>query len=1385
MLEVSYCVSHHNTVNQSDLKITGVRIMAVRTANRGPAHPGVHVWRNVIPKGMTVTKAASLLGVGRPALSNFLHGKSALSQEMALRLKQTFGADRERLLDLQAQYDRRDDALKAPVVSGRHVPVLAEIKAQQIEQWSNTTRAREELPALLRRLVCATLGEATRVDFPAFDNAQRPGWDGIVETAAPSPWVPEGRSCWEFGCATKPGTKASSDYAKRTKGVSLATRLESVFVFVTSRNWWQKNEWAAEKAALQDWKDVCAYDASDLEQWLEQSAETQVWFAARLNVQVDGVRSPEQCWSGWADACEPALPSSLFSVVEGDTTKLKELKEWLGAPPERPFIVVADSPQEALAFACHSISKVGNGKPGTSALVVDTPEVMRKLLSTNSAPKIAIIHDSQVEREIGNLFHRCHCLIVRLASGVAPEIKPDIRLELPTREDFLASLKSMGYNQDKIDRLARESGRSPTVLRRRLSGIPAVREPAWTGTAKIARKLLPAALVGAWNEAHTADCKIVRKLARKRNYEKIETGINELLRLEEPPLWSAGNYQGVVSRVDALFGIAEFVTKSDLNTFFSCAERVLAERDPALDLPEDQRWVAAAHGKVRIHSTALREGISDTLVLLSVYGNGLFRERLGIDVESRVSSLIRKLLEPFTIDILLSQDMQLPRYAEAAPEAFLNLIKADLDQKPEPIVFGLLKPSKDPLFSGCPRTGLLWALEFLAWRNVDRASEILARLSEVEISDNFAHTPFASLKGIHLSWMPQTAALLEERLHVFENLMERYPRIGWRLSMEQLKSDFQTASHNYRPRWRDDASGFGRVTTYREMQHVRRKAFYLALNRPEHDPDSLADLIEHLAAMPTGSQNAVWVLIDKWMAAEADDRAKAKLRERIRRSLRFWQKSPQGVSSSTRNRARATCAKLEPSDPVARHAWLFDNHWVHHIGDNDRDFAKREKKIQNIRSLAIRAIWRKRGMDGVMELIFDSRTSRVVGHCVGRNITNTGSLAIILDGCLSTTRELRKKADECVEGLLSSVDDETCCNLLETIADGADTDQVVRIFQCAPARQSTWKLLEQYGKKAISQYWRKIVPPWHTRDDADLNEMIRCLLNSKRPRAAFNAVRFDWSRIETELLMRLLEDVRTVAAEPDGEYLLDRHEISDALETLDGRLGITPDIMANLEFLYVDALDKGTRGIPNLERKIAKSPEFFVQILAAMYDRDDGQIDPPEIRIDSQERRMGMFSAARRIFDQINRIPGTTGDGRIDTNALQNWVSEARRLCAEFGRAKIGDHYIGGLLAKAPVDEGELWPCKAVCDVMENTVSEEIGRSFRIGTINQRGVYSRSVGDGGAQEHEFAEKYRLLARQRRIDYPYVGRVLEGIAASYDDFAAKEDDRAKVDKRLRY
>ena len=73
---------------------------------KNPPHPGGVLRRQVIePLGLTVTDAAKVLRVSRPAISNLLNERVALSPEMAVRFEKAFGVDMETILRLQHSYD--------------------------------------------------------------------------------------------------------------------------------------------------------------------------------------------------------------------------------------------------------------------------------------------------------------------------------------------------------------------------------------------------------------------------------------------------------------------------------------------------------------------------------------------------------------------------------------------------------------------------------------------------------------------------------------------------------------------------------------------------------------------------------------------------------------------------------------------------------------------------------------------------------------------------------------------------------------------------------------------------------------------------------------------------------------------------------------------------------------------------------------------------------------------------------------------------------------------------------------------------------------------------------------------------------------------------------
>jgi addiction module HigA family antidote len=73
---------------------------------KNPPHPGGVVLRQCIePLGLTITAAATALGVTRTTLSELVNEKRGISPEMAVRLSKVFGGSAESWLTQQVQYE--------------------------------------------------------------------------------------------------------------------------------------------------------------------------------------------------------------------------------------------------------------------------------------------------------------------------------------------------------------------------------------------------------------------------------------------------------------------------------------------------------------------------------------------------------------------------------------------------------------------------------------------------------------------------------------------------------------------------------------------------------------------------------------------------------------------------------------------------------------------------------------------------------------------------------------------------------------------------------------------------------------------------------------------------------------------------------------------------------------------------------------------------------------------------------------------------------------------------------------------------------------------------------------------------------------------------------
>jgi len=1368
-------------------------------------HPGTRIRAEVIPPGMSVTKAAQLIGVGRPALSNLLNGNAALSADMAARLEKAFNYPLKDLMEIQARYEAAQAKQKdAPADTRAYVPQFLAIKANDIEEWvSHNIPARSRLAVFLRTLVHSTDKGLTKVDFPGNDDAERPGWDGVVEASEGTPWVPAGRSGWEFGTNEDAKAKAERDFEKSVKALGKKERAETTFVFVTPRRWSAKAAWIEAKKAKGLWKDVRAYDASDLEQWLEQSLPAQAWFANERHMPAQHVRSLDKCWVDWASVSTPPLTGALFSsaIEAAKRTMLSRLSK----PSEGPILIAADSTEEALAFLAQLLGERGGEELASyrdRVLVFDKAGVLPRL-ATGAQTFIPVVFTREVERELAPYAKSMHSIVVYPRNAATAE--PHIILEPANYDVFNKALEDMGKDRDETSRLANASGRSLTVLRRQLSTVPAVRTPEWAANRNTAASLVPFLFVGVWNSQNETDKLGLSLLAGGPSYDELEKECQGLAQLNDAPIWSVGTYRGAVSKIDLLYAVAGAVTPDDLHRYFSMARMVLGEDDPALDLEENQRWAASIHGKTREFSGAFREGVSETLVLLAVHGGHLFKNRLGVDTGMEAVRVVRDLLPtPLTTRLLEANDRDLPTYAEAAPDEFLSILERDLKSK-DPAVLGLLRPLDTSVFGRSPsRTGLLWALEGLAWNPVTlpRAAFILARLAQVEINDNWVNKPTHSLESIFRAWMPQTAASHQQRVDLMKKLAEKFPDVAWKICLAQFGANHQVGDYSHKPRWRADGYGCGEpFQTWGPIMDFVREMVEMALTWKNYSIAMLCDLVERLHDLTDADQARVWALVEAWAKTKASDADKAALREKVRVSTlsrRAAVRAKRNAKASDLATAgKAAYAALEPSDLLNKHAWLFRDAWVEDSADELEDdietvdFRKREERIQNLRTEALREILEQRGLAGILQLCERGNASWVIGVLATNAVLSEQELRKLLRLALAPIdagqQDVHSYKNLIAGAARALVDDAKREAVLKDTAAGLSEQSMVQLLVLAPYRKNTWKLVDALNEAAQAKYWSEVTPDWIHDSDAENAESVERLLKAGRPRAAFSCIRLEPKKLDVQVLFRLLTEMAQGGNDKAGYNMLEHYSVQEVFKHLNSSPALTLDQKAGLEFYYIDVLARpwtngDNYGIPNLERYVETHPELFVQAIAWTYKRKDGANDPADFQVSSEH----MKSTAERgykLLEAVHHIPGHNDLGELEVGRLVKWIVTVRASCTELGRAEVADICIGRVLSCAPVGKDGVWPCEPVRDAMEEVQSESMMRGAHTGVYNSRGVHWR--GEGGDQERSLADKYRTWGLSLQVSHPFVSsKLLMELAQTYDREASRQDTEAGIRRRLR-
>jgi len=1344
---------------------------------------GQHIRDNIIPDEMTVSSAAKKVGVGRPALSNLLNDNASLSPQMAARLERAFGADAKELLALQSKLSAEElDETKGKLAVARQVPHIGKITAMDISRWAAELDTRALLPALLRKLI-APLGDGiVNISFPAYNESQKTGWDGQLETSKASPWIPLGQSTWEFGCNKDPQGKANDDYRKRTKRTPLKERRKKTYVFVTPHNWENKEDWVKARKKKNEWKDIVALNASDLENWIEHSLQAQTFMLACLNRSHNALRGLELAWSEWADVCDPVFPHSLF--IKSNRSLSSKLSPWINKKPISPFVIQANTTDEALASVA---SMFMTEESVTSYLdrvvhLVDANGI--NILRNTTTPLIVVVSNPDIELKLADLPQLHHTIIGRNKSLMHDD--PDFAVDILNSIDFNDALREIGIDTAEIERLSASSGGSLTVLRREWATVPQIKKPLWVTQNDAAKVISSVALLGAWNASNDDDKFILSYFANEDDYDIIEQSVAFLTEMDDSPLWRISQIRGVSSKIDALAATAHLVSDSVMDRFFEVAYTVLAEDDPRLDLPEDDRWLAGLHNKTREHSPVLRRSIRETLTLLDMYSDTWF-SHLNTNLRRRVQDLIRQLLTPLSTRRLEAHDDDLTHYAEAAPDVFLTILEQDL-LTDAPQLFGLLKPTSSEPFSSPSRTGLLWALEVVAWNPVyfDRVVSILARMSQIQIDDNWTNKPINTLRSLFRCWMPQTATLVSRRKQALSKLIEGHPKIGWEVAMAQLEGGMRSGSYNSRPKWRIDSHGAGDPVTYGESDEMVFHALDLVLAQPNNSWEMLAELAESSQQWPNQQQAIIWGKIEAW-SRSANDADKARLKEKLRRHLH--------VDALRKNRQTEICGEsawrameyLTPDSLVERHRWLFEGQWLpesmDEIHDERMDWRERDERTRSAREAACKELYETGDLQSLFDVTSESDSPSVVTQSLASLIT-IDEIHQLLPRMFKDAPD--GMASQYVYGLICDLrDDDKVKALVENVYGEIPEKDKVDFLKCLPIGNATWTLEPFENDQIHAEYWRSVNISWNRLEDSELNLAVDELIKANRPIMAMRAASHEWDRISSELIAKILNEVAYNHDQSETDGRLQSHELANALKELSERDDFPNDQLIALEYTYLKPLRFSNHAFTALNKNFASDPALFVDSLMWAFKRKDEELDDARFTDVSDKVKSSLASRSYDLLGQVNILPGLHEDDELENQryACRAWVEEARKQSKAVSRLQICDSKLGEFFSKSPDGTDGVWPHEVTRDIIELVNNKQFQNGFIIGVRNERGVRMSAAFEGGDQERALAEKYSSWADEVSISSPSTARLLQEIADTYTREAVRNDEDAKLRVRL--
>lgn len=850
-----------------------------------------------------------------------------------------------------------------------------------------------------------------------------------------------------------------------------------------------------------------------------------------------------------------------------------------------------------------------------------------------------------------------------------------------------------------------------------------------------------AALVGSWHDKNQCDLEVITQLLGLSYDEWIKKAL-EILHWPDRPLSLQNGTWKVVNRGELWRLLGSRILDQNLDAFRSLAVSILKERNPAFALPAEQRIAARIHGKVLKYSQVLRKGIAEGLAILGSQPESCSHCSQG--KAERISELVvEELLANADWILWGSLGGLLPTLAEAAPRPFLDAVEKSLSQSPSP--FGELFAQEGKGITGSNYlTGLLWALEALAWdeQYIVRSCIALADLASHDPGGQWANRPFNSLVTILLPWLPQTRASIDKRKVVVQTILREYPDIAFKLIVQLLPGQHQSSFGSYKPKWRIVIQeGSQRGVTHQE--YSEQSFFYaeLAVAAAEGEAVRISTLIEYFDNLPQPAFDQLLQELSSQATTGLPEEQRASIWEYLIKFInkhRRFEDAEWALPKEIIDRVEAVAAQLAPTQPFSLYQHLFRDDGFEYSGESS-GWDEQQKKLDSQRAAAISQIFQQDGIDGVIRFAKKIPLAGEVGRALGAlevDILEQSLLPSFLDSAGSAHKFLAKGF---IVGRLHLKGWDWCDGLDKA---GWSPDQKGQFLAYLPFSKETWDRASDWLQGDEHEYWSRVEAYGYQSDD-ELATAVEKLIEHGKAHAAINCL--FWMH-HTKQRLDINHCVEALLAAPlskEPSNLMNAHHIVELIKILQVDPSVNEDDLFRVEWIYVPLLDGYLGATPkSLEIRLANDAEFFCEVIRLVYhSKKEGKesIDKPSET--SRESAMNSW----RLLRKWKIPPGTQKDGSFSAEGFAVWLQEVKKTCAESGHLDVALTAIGNVLIHSPSDPNGLWIHHAVAAAINDRDAERMREGYRIGIFHSRGM--RRLTPTATQERREGEALRRKAEQ--------------------------------------